>query len=315
MPQISIIVPVYKVEQYLHKCLDSILAQTFTDWECILIDDGSPDSSGAICDEYAQQDSRFRVIHQENKGSAGARNTGLQMAQGIYLICVDSDDWVEPDYLECLYNEAKRTGADVVGCNLVREYEGKPVEERRTLPPESLECIRGLLERKIRGWLHIKFLRRSLVVEHKISFVEGLDLWEDMLFCTKFFFFTNKISNVDKILYHYRYNATSITSTVSEKQLEQVVGNMQEIESFLRQQNLFSTLQNEIELSKARIKSYYVIFSANREIRKKYYSLYQEYDSELSQLPYSVFSRIYLFCYLHKFYKICDFLFFLKYRK
>ena len=72
-PKISIIVPVYKVEQYLHKCLDSILAQTFTDWECILIDDGSPDNSGAICDEYAQQDSRFRVIHQENKGVSAAR--------------------------------------------------------------------------------------------------------------------------------------------------------------------------------------------------------------------------------------------------
>ena len=86
LPKISIIVPVYKVEQYLRRCLDSIVSQTLTDWECILIDDGSPDKSGAICDEYAARDSRFHVIHQKNKGVSAARNTGLQSVQGTYFI-------------------------------------------------------------------------------------------------------------------------------------------------------------------------------------------------------------------------------------
>ena len=95
MPKISIIVPVYKVEKYLNRCLDSIIAQTYTDWECILIDDGSPDNSGKICDEYAEKNSRFVVIHQENTGSAEARNIALKNANGEYIICVDSDDWVE----------------------------------------------------------------------------------------------------------------------------------------------------------------------------------------------------------------------------
>ena len=107
MSKISILVPVYKVEKYLERCLDSILAQTFTDWECILIDDGSPDNSGKICDEYAKKDERFVVLHHEsNKGSAAARNTAFNKASADYFICVDSDDWVEPNYLEELYNKA-----------------------------------------------------------------------------------------------------------------------------------------------------------------------------------------------------------------
>ena len=123
MSKISILVPVYKVEKYLERCLDSILAQTFTDWECILIDDGSPDNSGKICDEYAKKDERFVVLHHEsNKGSAAARNTAFNKASADYFICVDSDDWVEPNYLEELYNKAINTNADVIGCNLVKEF-------------------------------------------------------------------------------------------------------------------------------------------------------------------------------------------------
>ena len=108
-PKISIIVPVYKVEQYLRRCLDSIVAQTFTDWECILIDDGSPDNSGRICDEYAEKDKRFRVFHQENVGVSAARNKGLDEARGEWIGFVDSDDWIEKEMYEYLYNDAIET--------------------------------------------------------------------------------------------------------------------------------------------------------------------------------------------------------------
>lgn len=107
MPKVSIIVPVYKAEGYLHRCVDSILAQTFTDWELLLIDDGSPDRSGEICDEYAQKDSRVRVIHKENGGVSSARQRGQDEACGEYTIHVDPDDWVEPTMLEELYQKPK----------------------------------------------------------------------------------------------------------------------------------------------------------------------------------------------------------------
>ena len=102
-PKISVIVPVYNVEKYLHKCIDSILVQTFTDFELLLIDDGSTDKSGDICDEYAVKDARVRVFHTENRGVSAARNHGLREASGDWICFVDSDDWVENCYLEYLY--------------------------------------------------------------------------------------------------------------------------------------------------------------------------------------------------------------------
>lgn len=116
MPELSIIVPVYKVEKYLPKCIDSILAQTFRDFELILIDDGSPDNCGAICDEYAARDSRIKVIHQANAGVSAARNAGLDIASGTYLGFVDSDDWIEPEMYETMIATAKEKQVDVVVC-------------------------------------------------------------------------------------------------------------------------------------------------------------------------------------------------------
>lgn len=114
MPKVSVIVPVYKAEGYLHRCVDSILAQTFIDWELLLIDDGSPDRSGEICDEYAQKDSRVRVIHKENGGVSSARQRGLDESVGEYTIHADPDDWVEPTMLAEMYQKAKHEDADIV---------------------------------------------------------------------------------------------------------------------------------------------------------------------------------------------------------
>ncbi|GHU72400.1 hypothetical protein FACS189450_10130 [Spirochaetia bacterium] len=114
MSIISIIVPVYKVEKYLRRCLDSIIEQTFIGFECILVDDGSPDGCPAICDEYAKKDSRFVVIHQANTGVSAARNAGLDIARGDWIWFVDSDDWLEPNALETLYAKQQETGADIV---------------------------------------------------------------------------------------------------------------------------------------------------------------------------------------------------------
>ena len=99
IPQISIVVPVYNVEKYLERCIDSILAQTFTDFELLLINDGSKDSSGLICDKYAEKDSRIRVFHKENEGVSRARNLGISNARGRWLCFIDSDDWVDKEYL------------------------------------------------------------------------------------------------------------------------------------------------------------------------------------------------------------------------
>lgn len=123
MPEISVIVPVYKVEKYLCKCVDSILTQTFTDFELWLVDDGSPDNCGIICDEYASKDIRVKVIHKENGGLSDARNAALDVMQGKYVFFVDSDDWISDNALEVMHESLQRTGAKVATGNIVSAYE------------------------------------------------------------------------------------------------------------------------------------------------------------------------------------------------
>ncbi len=127
MPKISIIVPIYNVEKYLRKCIDSILAQTFNDFELILVDDGSPDNCGKICDEYAQKDSRIVVVHKENGGVSTARNAGLTAAKGDYIGWVDGDDFIHPEMYEILFEVMSKESADIVQCSKSDFKEDDPV--------------------------------------------------------------------------------------------------------------------------------------------------------------------------------------------
>ena len=152
---LSIIVPVYKVESYLPRCVDSILAQTVSDLELILVDDGSPDRCGAICDEYAARDSRVRVIHKENGGLSSARNAGIDIARGQWLGFVDSDDYITPDCYEKLLSCARRRNVKLV-CAGRWDVSEKTVEMTPGLCPEKEETVSGMeLARRIFTWDHL----------------------------------------------------------------------------------------------------------------------------------------------------------------
>ncbi|MBQ3553328.1 MAG: glycosyltransferase [Clostridia bacterium] len=131
MPKISVIVPVYNVETYLNRCVDSILIQTFSDFELILVDDGSKDNSGAICDEYTKEDERVFVIHKANGGLSDARNTGLECAKGEYVAFIDSDDWVDQKFLQVLYEYILYHHADIAAVNFHKEYDDRKDEAER----------------------------------------------------------------------------------------------------------------------------------------------------------------------------------------
>lgn len=137
---ISIIVPVYRVEAYLPRCVDSILAQTYKNLDIILVDDGSPDNSGKICDAYAEQDNRIRVIHQENGGLSDARNAGIAVAKGAYLTFLDSDDWVPEEYITYLYNLLKETGSAISLCNFLKTT---TEELPKSTDPEMVTVMRN----------------------------------------------------------------------------------------------------------------------------------------------------------------------------
>jgi glycosyltransferase EpsJ len=223
MPVISVIVPVYRAETTLACCVNSILSQTFEDFELLLIDDGSPDQSGALCDQYAAQDSRVRVFHKENDGVSSARNLGLYEARGTYIAFADSDDWMESDELETLYRLAAQHNADAAGCahnNISPSGAIQP--EAGALPPGVYEgeALRsGLVDRLmghrleqpgqpvLNGYIWRFLFSRDIIDQHRILFA-GAYL-EDELFLVEYFSHSRRLAMTDRPLYNYLLNPDS----------------------------------------------------------------------------------------------------------
>ena len=210
-PEISIIVPVYNVDKYLEKSLDSISAQNFRNWECIVVDDGSTDNSGIICDKIALKDNRFRVFHKQNGGVSSARNCGLENARGKYITFVDSDDWVEENFLTILYELITKHDADVAQCGFIQEFttyqKKKPiVAEEKILGFE--EAIEGLLHKDILpSYLWNKIYKKEIVDK---KFPEGKN-YEDAFTIPEWFKNVKKVVLSPTLVYHYRMRGRSIT--------------------------------------------------------------------------------------------------------
>lgn len=188
MPKISVIVPVYNAEKYLHRCIDSILAQTFTDFELLLIDDGSKDSSGAICDEYAEQDPRVRVFHKENGGVSSARNVGLDNAKGEWVTFCDSDDWVGIDWL-AIYkvSQARHTELYVQGIDMSYSNDRRHFIHVGTEFNEDIKQALIILgEIKILGYPVQKIFLRELIECQKLRFNEEFKIREDFDFVIRY---------------------------------------------------------------------------------------------------------------------------------
>ena len=219
--QISVIVPVYNVENYLSRCVESILAQTYTNLEIILVDDGAKDSSGAICDAFAGRDSRVRVIHKENGGLSSARNAGIDIAQGDYLQFVDSDDWIEADTCEQLLKTAKEFGVKLV-CAGRYDVDSATGEKTIGLCPPAGEVISGKeLVRRIFLWENAdssacdKLFHRSLF--ETTRFPLGV-VCEDVPVMYRIVLEAGEAAMLNRPLYNYRHRRGSISaSSISEK--------------------------------------------------------------------------------------------------
>ena len=226
-PSISVVVAVYQAEKYIKRCLDSIIAQTFTDFEVLLIDDGSLDSSGMICDDYAARDSRFRVIHKQNEGVSSARQTGLDAAKGEYIIHADPDDWAEPDWLQKMYEKIEEEKADIVICDFERVYKNKKVhyiQKPRSL--KNSEIIKDLLEEKIWGSCWNKMVRRNIFIQHNVSFNPKMTLWEDIYVMCLLIAHGAKVTYLPVILYHY-------DSVINKKSIVRFIPTYDRIQSFM----------------------------------------------------------------------------------
>ena len=213
---ISVIVPIYKADSYLRKCIDGILQQTFTDFQLILVDDGSPDKSGEICDEYAQRDSRVIAIHKANGGLTSARKCGMEHAEGKYSIHIDPDDWVEPNLLEELYQEAIKMDTDMVICDFWEHCNGEIEYSKQE--PKSLDHSKVMKEMftTLKGTMWNKLIRTSCYQQCNIQFYEDLVLIEDLFLMFQLLLHPLKISYVPKALYHYERNINSNSLTMSK---------------------------------------------------------------------------------------------------
>ena len=237
-PLISVIVPVYRVEKYLERCVKSILFQTYKNLEVILVDDGSPDQCPAICDACAEKDARVKVIHQENKGLSGARNAGIDAASGEYLAFVDSDDYVSPHFIEELYQLLQDTGCAIGQCRfsyvkgdgLVEEgdsafciYRGESLMEQLYGPEEKATCF-------VVAWN--KLYRAELFKETGIRYPEGR-IHEDEATTYRLFHEAKKLAFLDRALYgYYTENGGSITSVFSTKRLQWLTAHEERIAFF-----------------------------------------------------------------------------------
>ena len=209
MPIVSIIVPVYKVENVLHYCIDSILNQTYKDFELILVDDGSPDNSGKICDEYAKKDNRITVIHKENGGVSSARNCGIDAAKGKYVCFVDSDDYVNKNYLEILIKtKSEHSEFDNIWCyfQTVTDYDSTGgnliVDDNKNI--YSVKDIMTLHEKWLDAGPVCKLYDRKIILENGLTFDSNLSLGEDLIFNFQYLDCTNgKIFVIPKKLYSY----------------------------------------------------------------------------------------------------------------
>lgn len=217
-PIISVIVPVFNAENYLRKCIDSLLSQTFSKFEILLIDDGSTDKSGQICDEYARVDKRVLVFHNENQGVSVTRQFGIDHASGIYTIHVDSDDWVDCDMLEELYAEAQRSNADMVICDYWVEYARK-TELKKQQPAclDSESVLRDLFV-KLHGSCWNKLIRKSCYMDYHIQFPKDLHYSEDLYVMVALLLHPLKISYLPKAFYHYDQtgNVNSISRSATK---------------------------------------------------------------------------------------------------
>lgn len=239
--KISVIIPMYKVEEYIGKCIESVIKQTYTNLEIILVDDGSPDKCGEISDEYAEKDSRIKVIHRKNGGLSAARNSGLDIATGDYVMFVDSDDYIHPRMMECMYATACNKKADIVVCDYAKVKEGEATPQLQETK-QVVEITKNNQLDYMLGKTKIiftvvwnKLYRRELLQE--IRFPEG-KVHEDEFVTYKLLHKAKKVCYIKDVFYYYVQRTSSIMGEGINLKTLQKLDAFQERMLFYEQQGM-----------------------------------------------------------------------------
>lgn len=215
--KISVIVPVFNASLTLRKCIESIQLQSFSDFELLLINDGSTDDSGDICEEYARKDIRISVFHHINEGVSKAREFGTNIASGQYSIHVDSDDWIEKDMLQSLYHNAIQTNADMVICDILFDIEGKShYGQQKPKRLEGRAVINDILTGKVMGSTCNKLIRHEIYKELDIHYPCEINYCEDAYVIIQILLHAKNIKHIPTAFYHYVMNPASLSHNVTK---------------------------------------------------------------------------------------------------
>lgn len=237
-PKVSILVPIYGVEKFIERCATSLFEQTFQDIEFIFVNDCTPDNSIEILkntlERYLHRKSQVQIInHEVNKGLAGARNTGVERASGDYILHVDSDDYLELNAIELLYNKALEENADIVTCNFLLEWETEQKVAVQNIGEDKVHFIQLMLSAETMVGLVNKMIKRSLYIDNEIKAIEGVNLGEDFVTTPRLVYFSNKVTKVNEPLYHYvQTNTNSYTKSLSGKSINNVIFVLEELTRF-----------------------------------------------------------------------------------
>ena len=255
MPKISIVIPIYNVEKYLRECLDSILNQTFQDFEIICVDDGSTDKSLEILQEYKRKDDRFVILQQRHAGAGAARNHGIKLAEGKYIQFLDSDDYFEPNLLEEMYNRAEKFGAEITVCSSRKvDDKGNITESRNPNSPINLDLTpldKPFNRQDFKDDIFClltpipwnKLYRKSLILENQIEF-PPINICEDVAFVHSCVAVANKILVFDDELINYRFNRPGSMATYRTKYTIDVVKSCIALKNFLKRVGLYDKLES-----------------------------------------------------------------------
>lgn len=260
MPKVSVILPVYNAEKYIERSLYSVLDQTLDDIQIIIIDDGSTDNSfsiiNSIINKYQKYKNKTILISRENKGVATTRAEGITLASGDYIIQCDSDDWVEKNWLQLLYDTARKNDSDIVICDYMNVYKNKQYRTSQKIYPSIQENINALLKGEISNVNWDKLIRRSLLVENDINYIQNLNMGEDFLFTLQAFHYAKKISHTPNVLYYYnKTNEKSLTYKYSDKSLNDIINITNKAEYFLSQSGYLNNIKKSLDLFKLNIKT------------------------------------------------------------
>lgn len=222
-PFISIIIAVYNAEKYLSRCIKSIQEQDFSDYEVLLIDDGSTDNSRILCEQFAQKDSRFLLFHKKNEGVSATRQFGIDHSNGLYTIHVDPDDWIEPHMLSSLYKEATKSNSDVIITDYFIEFKNKTVYKIQKPLSLSNKAILNNFFNGLHGSCCNKLIKKDIYDKYNIKYPHNTNYCEDLLVCLQIYQHPVKTSYLPQAFYHYDQvcNADSITRKYNIKTIEQ----------------------------------------------------------------------------------------------